>query len=475
MQFNSVIFGVFFTIVFFVYWALPEKHRAYFLLLSSYYFYMSWDAKYVLIILLTTCLSYSAAIAIEKQESKKTRKTILIVTIIILLGFLIFFKYANFVLDTIGCILSIVSIPIHPIVVKVLLPVGISFYTFQTLSYVIDVYNDRVRAERNFIEYAAFISFFPQLVAGPIERTDNLLPQIKKEKKFDYKRATYGIKLMAWGFFKKLAIADVLAVYVDKVYDSPLNYSGLEILMAILFFTIQIYCDFSGYSDIAIGSAKMLGVNLMTNFRSPYLSTSIKEFWSRWHISLSTWFRDYVYIPLGGNRCSKAKNALNLLITFLISGLWHGANWTFVLWGGVHGVAQIIENFVHRWHKEGILKSRTIKWMFTFLFCNITWILFRAESLDEVKMIIRGFTSPAAYRGVLLAGPFGIDMIHWGMILLPIAILGIYDFAADKHDVIAWISEKGIIFRWIVYLLIIWMVLSFMLPSGGSEFVYFQF
>lgn len=334
MLFNSIAFMIFLPIVFILYWILPHRYRWIFLLVSSYYFYMSWDAKYIILILFTTGVSYFAALLIESQESKVRKKIILSSAVLFCLVGLFFFKYFNFFSESIMVLLKCFEIPVKPVLLKLVLPVGISFYSFQTLSYIIDVYRGKAKAERHFGVYATFISFFPQLVAGPIERTENLLPQIKQKHTFNYDMSIYGLKLMLWGYFKKLVIADAIAQYVDPVFAMPSAYGGIDFFIAASFFTIQIYCDFSGYSDIAIGTAKLFGINLMTNFKSPYFSTSIQEFWSRWHISLSTWFRDYIYIPLGGNRCSKLRHSFNLLITFLISGLWHGANWTFVLWGG---------------------------------------------------------------------------------------------------------------------------------------------
>lgn len=343
MNFNSLEYAAFLPIVFALYWALPHKFRWVLLLISSYYFYMSWNPRYVVLILFTTAVSYAAALLLEKYRNRASRNVILAGTLISCLGVLFFFKYFNFASESVAAVARYFSFSMQPITLKLLLPVGISFYTFQTLSYVIDVYRGEVKAERNFGIYAAFISFFPQLVAGPIERTANLLPQIKSEKKFDYDLAMHGARQMLWGFFKKVAVADVAATYVNTAYDTLHSCTGFDLCAAILFFSMQIYCDFSGYSDIAIGTARLFGINLMTNFKSPYFSTSIKEFWSRWHISLSTWFRDYVYIPLGGSRCSKLRNSFNLLVTFLASGLWHGANWTFVVWGGIHGGAQVVE------------------------------------------------------------------------------------------------------------------------------------
>lgn len=332
MLFNSLSFAVFLPIVFGLYWGIPQKYRWIVLFVSSCYFYMSWNVKYIVLIMFTTCVSYISALLIKKYESKK--KLLMCVTLIACLGTLFFFKYFNFIIESFSEVFCFFAIPLHPITLKFMLPVGISFYTFQTLSYVIDVYRGELEAEPHFGKYATFITFFPQLVAGPIERAKNLLPQICGEHKFDYVQATYGLKLMAWGFFKKLVIADNLAVSVDLIYNDIYAYSGFALIVATVFFAFQIYCDFSGYSDIAIGVAKLFGINLMSNFQSPYFSSTIKEFWSRWHISLSTWFRDYVYIPLGGNRKGRCRKYINLIITFMVSGIWHGANWTFVLWGG---------------------------------------------------------------------------------------------------------------------------------------------
>ena len=302
MNFNSFEYAVFLPIVFCLYWLMPHRFRWAFLLLASYYFYMSWNPQYIVLILGTTAISYFAALLIEKCNTVRTKKMVLAGAVFICLGVLFCFKYFNFMSTSLVELCSFLAINLHPITLNVLLPVGISFYTFQTMGYVIDVYRGTVKAERHFGEYAAFISFFPQLVAGPIERTANLLPQIKTVKKFDYDEAAYGLRLMAWGFFKKIVIADNAAIVVDSVYSSLDRCTGFDLIIAVLFFTMQIYCDFSGYSDIAIGTARLLGIKLMTNFKSPYFSGSLKEFWSRWHISLSTWFRDYLYIPLGGQQ-----------------------------------------------------------------------------------------------------------------------------------------------------------------------------
>lgn len=329
MLFNSFAYAIFLPLVLIVYWAIPTKFRWLLLLIASYYFYMRWNYKYVVLILFTTIVSYSVALLLEQTKNQVLKRMYVVLSLMLCLGVLFVFKYFNFAMGTLSRF-----IVFEPRYLDLLLPVGISFYTFQTLSYVIDVYRGDIAAERNFGIYAAYVSFFPQLVAGPIERPSNLLPQIKEDHVFNIENADYGVRLILWGLFKKMLIADNLAVFVDLVFEDIYSYSGGAILIATLFFTIQIYCDFSGYSDIARGSAKLFGIELMENFKSPYFSTSVKDFWGRWHISLSSWFKDYLYIPLGGNRVKKIRNCVNVLITFLVSGLWHGANWNFVVWGG---------------------------------------------------------------------------------------------------------------------------------------------
>lgn len=333
MLFNSIKFAIFFPIVFALYWIWPRRFRWMLLLMSSYYFYMSWNVKYALLIFITTVVSYAAGIFLERTTIQKEKRIILIVSLIICLGILFVFKYLGFVFESISNLFSFFSIQVHPVTLNLILPVGISFYTFQTLGYVIDVYKGKITAEKNFGYYATFVSFFPQLVAGPIERTENLLPQIKTEHTFKESEGLLGTQYIILGLYKKV-IADTLAFHADIVFEDIYNYEGFALLLATFFFSVQIYCDFSGYSDIARGTAKLFGIELMENFRSPYFSRSVKEFWKRWHISLSTWFKDYVYIPLGGNRCSKIRQRFNMIATFLVSGLWHGANWTFVMWGG---------------------------------------------------------------------------------------------------------------------------------------------
>ena len=470
MLFNSWQFALFFPIVFALYWGLPHRFRIGLILTASYYFYMSWNVKYVVLILFTTIVSYFAALLISKTDSTRTKKAILILSLIACLGVLFVFKYFNFFAGAVVDFMSLFTIHLHPMTLKLLLPVGISFYTFQTLGYVIDVYRGTTQPERNFWVYAAFISFFPQLVAGPIERTNNLLPQIKAAHEFNYQQAVYGIKLMTWGFFKKLAVADVLAVYVDRAFFDVYSYQGFSLLLAVFFFTVQIYCDFSGYSDIARGCSKMLGIELMENFRSPYFASSLREFWSRWHISLSTWFRDYVYIPLGGNRCGKFRHNMNLLVTFMISGLWHGASWTFVVWGMLHGLGQVLENaFTPKSKHEPHGLARLVRTLMTFVFVMLAWVFFRAQSLSEAVYVLGHIFMPVM-RGNLM-----INNTSQAVIALFIPLLLLYDFISLKADAIDIFSRKSLYVRWTGYILLGLIIVFFSPKDIAEDFIYFQF
>jgi len=480
MLFNSLSYAIFLPIIFALYWLLPQKFKWILLFVSSYYFYMSWNPKYVILILGTTAISYFAALLLEKCNTVKQKKGILLGTVVVCIGVLFFFKYLNFALDSLSSVLRLFSIQLHPLVSNLLLPVGISFYTFQTMSYVIDVYRGDVKAERHFGYYATFISFFPQLVAGPIERTNNLLPQIVNPPKFDERKASNGLHKILWGFFKKAAVADTLAQYVDAFYGDINGHAGFAAVIAIFFFTVQIYCDFSGYSDIAIGSANLLGIDLMENFKCPYFSTSIHEFWKRWHISLSTWFRDYVYIPLGGNRCSKLRQKINLLVTFLVSGLWHGANWTFVIWGSLHGFAQIIENLLKK-PLQRIKKKKIgviLSGLFVFLFCNITWVFFRAESFSDAitvfSKIFVGISQPIQYLKAGLNG-LSIGKSTLVMICSMLFILMIGDYIHIKEKRRFSLSKFPFICRVLAYIVFVWYILCMIPINGGGEFIYFQF
>lgn len=480
MVFNSLSFIIFLPVVFSLHWALPKRFRWVLLLAASYWFYMSWNAKYVVLILLTTFVSYSCGLLFERVHSRHVRRALLGFAFVVCLGMVFLFKYFNFLSGVVVSALNAMALPVHPVTLKLLLPVGISFYTFQTLSYVADVYSGRVRAERHFGKFALFISFFPQLVAGPIERTSNLLPQLARPRDFDYALAAQGVRLILWGFFKKVFVADTLAGYVDRVYAAADIYSGGSHVFAAVAFAVQIYCDFSGYSDIAIGSARLFGVKLCINFRSPYLAATLSDFWKRWHISLSSWFRDYVYIPLGGNRCSKVRNAVNLLITFLASGLWHGANWTFVVWGGLHGIAQVVESFLipkRLWSFPGY---RLFHRALIFGFCIITWVFFRAQSIDEsvriLGKIFRALTQPA-YQATLMIREQHLVAPVLVRIALLLGILIVYDIVSLRTDIPTTLARLHPAGRWCVYILAISLMIHSFLKFGvlSSSFIYFQF
>lgn len=476
MSFASYAYAIFLPIVFLIYWILPAKFRWILLLVASYYFYMSWNPKYVVLIIFTTVVSYFSARGMEKATDRRNRKLILTVCAVSCLGVLFLFKYYNFFAESVAVVFQQFSLPLSPALTNFVLPVGISFYTFQTLSYVVDVYRGDLKAERHFGYYAAYVSFFPQLVAGPIERAGNLLPQLKKKKHFEYEMASYGLKQMAWGYFKKIVIADTLAVFVGSVFEQPQDYHGMTLLLATLGFTIQIYCDFSGYSDIAIGTARLFGIRLMDNFRSPYFSASIKEFWKRWHISLSTWMRDYVYIPLGGNRVGRFRHSVNLMVTFLVSGLWHGANWTFVAWGGIHGAAQVVENFLPI-NTQSTGLRRWVKVPIVFLICAFAWIFFASNTFGDAFYIIghmfEGISDPVAY---LKAGTQ--TNLSWETIrclFVSFGILAVFDYFSLKKDVIYRISELRKPLRWGIYVaFLVWLLMNIQLAEH-SEFIYFQF
>lgn len=484
MAFNSIQYFVFLPIVFLLYWLCPSKIKKYVLLAASYFFYMSWSYKYLGLIVFSTVLSWSTSLAIDRSDKRgKKEKAFLAAGVILNLFVLFFFKYFNFVSQSIHKVGELMNISSgQAVTVSVLLPVGISFYTFQSLSYVIDVYRKKYKAEKNVVNYALYISFFPQLVAGPIERASNILPQLRKEKAFDYNQAVDGSKSVLFGLIKKICIADVLAVYVNSVYNNISGQQGPMILVATLFFTFQIYCDFSAYSEIAIGSAKLFGIELMNNFNCPYFSSSVREFWSRWHISLSQWFRDYLYIPLGGNRCSKVRNYFNLLITFLVSGLWHGSNWTFVIWGGLHGIAQITEKafFLKSKNKIDNRFKKVVRIFLTFVFVSFTWIFFRANSITEaisaIKLLFTGWNIANVYSCITSIGKTNLIIIAIGMMLLTTNDYLLYK-GKKLFDII---GKKRAVLRWIIYfMLVIYVSALFIYFNGGfgtaQQFIYFQF
>lgn len=483
MLFNSMAFAIFLPIVFILYWICPSKYRYIFLLAVSYYFYMSLDVRYVFLLLFSTVVSYLLARSFGSTKSLYTKRVALLAGILSLTGILFLYKYLDFFFEIINAATQSFSIPIQTPTLKLMLPVGISFYTFQTLGYLIDVYKGKYPAEKHFGYYSLFVSFFPQLLSGPIGRGDKLLPQFKKVRLFDSSKAAYGLKLMAVGYFKKLVVANLLVSSVDSVFDNVNSYIGLVYIIVTIMFAIQIYCDFSGYTDIAVGVGMLFGIELTQNFKSPYFSHSIKEFWSRWHISLSTWFRDYLYIPMGGNRVGRFRHALNLMITFLVSGLWHGAGLTFLVWGGLHGLYQIIENLLfHRKKGKGIARRKGFLSFFslvlTFFLVCFAWIFFRAGSFaDAWRMISLSLFQINDLNEYLKTAVICLDMTYTHMVYIsiPVILLGIYDYASLKTDVISYISSRKIWVRYPVYILFLLVILLFSEKGVSTEFYYFQF
>ena len=392
MLFNSLHFFIFFIIVTLGYWSLGWAGRWRLLLFASCYFYMIFKPEYLLILLFTIIIDYYAGIWLEKSQGKQ-RKWLLVISIISNVGILAFFKYYQFFFENISHILGLWQIENPFPLMKFLLPIGLSFHTFQAMSYTIEVYRGNQKAEQHFGIYALYVMFYPQLVAGPIERPQNILPQFHKKQKYNWEQVKSGLMMMAWGLFKKIVIADRLAMVVDFAYQNPSEQNGLTLLLATFFYTFQIYCDFSGYSDIALGSARVMGFELMENFRTPYFSTSISEFWRRWHISLSTWFRDYLYIPLGGNRVSEWRRYFNQFFVFMISGLWHGAAWTFVIWGSLHGfyliLAVLRDKYLPKLSLPNNLFGKSINLISTFILVMLAWVFFRAKGIQDALVVLK--------------------------------------------------------------------------------------
>jgi len=470
MLFNSVEFAIFLPIVFLLYWYVFSKNlrvQNLLILTISYFFYGWWDWRFLSLIAFSSTVDYLVGLQMGKAKKPSKRKLFLGISLLVNLGMLGFFKYYNFFVDSFVAAFAGLSIDLNVNTLKIILPVGISFYTFQTLSYSIDIYRRKLKPTKDVVAFFAFVSFFPQLVAGPIERASNLLPQFFKNREMTARNLAIGSRLIVWGMFKKVCVADNLAMFVNKVYGAPDEYTGLVCIVATLFFAFQIYCDFSGYSDIAIGTARLLGFRLMTNFRTPYFSQSIREFWGRWHISLSTWFRDYVYIPLGGSRVGLLKWQRNLIITFLVSGLWHGANWTFVVWGGIHGVANSIEALNR---KYGVLKFNIpiINLLYTFTIVCISWVFFRANNVSEAFVFIQNMFVPtvAGIGNVVKPYHFLVMVSMLGLMLFS-EIIPHFNFF--KHRI--W-KHRAI--RWSFYYLLILMLFIFGRTSD-TEFIYFQF
>ncbi|MBQ8603536.1 MAG: MBOAT family protein, partial [Oscillospiraceae bacterium] len=467
MLFNSVSFLIFFPIVVMGYFIIPEKLKNHWLLIASYYFYMSWQPVYALLILFSTATTFYCAVLIDKARDEKQKKLFLAVNIIVNIAILGYFKYFNFIVDSLLAVFPSLGIARNN---NLLAVVGISFYTFQSLGYSIDVYRGRVEREKDFLTYALFVSFFPQLVAGPIERSANLLPQLHKSYKFEYNRVTDGLVIMAWGFFKKLVISDGAALIVNAVYNDVTKYTGIQLVMATFLFAFQIYCDFSGYSDIAVGAANVMGFKLMRNFNHPYFSQSVVEFWRNWHISLSGWFMDYVYFPLGGSRKGKFRTYINLMITFLVSGLWHGASWTFVIWGGINGIYNVLERIffgkkqaeIRRLKKAGKPVPKTkpvvavLKAVITFILIDFTWIFFRANNLTDAVYVLQNMFSDVSM--LFTPGYFTQAMETIGYytnngtaIIVCIVLMFIVELWEGKGELVDRINKCATPVRWFFY------------------------
>lgn len=492
MTFNSFGFLIFFPIVLALHFLLPLKIRWIALLIASYYFYISWNPELIYLIVFTTLVSYVSGLVIHKSKSRATRRFWLVLTLVVCLGILFFYKYFNFLSTSVTEILRFFSLPVNDFTLDLILPVGISFYTFQTLSYVIDVYRGSIEPERHFGYYALYVSFFPQLVAGPIERPENLIPPLKVKHVPNPDNFREGLKIMICGFFKKLAVADILAPYVNSVFNNPDESNALSVIIASCLFAVQIYCDFSGYTDIAIGCARIMGIRLMQNFNMPYMARTIKEFWARWHISLSSWFRDYVYIPLGGNRCSSARQSFNVFVVFLLSGIWHGANWTFVLWGVLHGMYQIVGKVTLPLRKKVCAalhinrEASAYAWwerFVTFVLVGFAWIFFRANNLSDLGTLIsRLFTGWGGENywktslSLLNITPAEIIVVILSIIimnLLDILIMQNKDSTRfNSYDGKACVRDNSYVYL-LMCIGVAWLVL--LAGGGASSFIYFQF
>jgi len=478
MLFNTISFALFLPIVFIFYWFVANKNlklQNILLLLSSYFFYACWDWRFLFLLIFSTLLDYYTGLKMCDSQNKTQKKFWFILSVSINLGFLGIFKYYNFFIDSFLGLISNFGFKMNPYTLNIILPVGISFYTFHGLSYVIDIYKDRIKAEKNFIDYSVFVSFFPLLVAGPIERATHLLPQIQKKRTFDYAIAIDGLRQILWGLFKKVVIADQCATYANQIFNNSADQSGSNLVLGALFFAFQIYGDFSGYSDIAIGTARLFGIDLLKNFAFPYFSRDIAEFWRRWHISLSTWFRDYLYIPLGGSKGGTWIKVRNTFIIFLVSGFWHGANWTFLIWGFLNALyimPSIIFN-THRKNLDTVAQGKLLPnfkelflMMLTFSLTVFAWIFFRAQNVTHALSYISGiftkslFTMPTVTPLVLFALIGLFIIIEW---------IGRQNQYAIAHFGLSWPKPL----RWSFYYLIIAAIFYF--NGVEQQFIYFQF
>ena len=478
MTFISPEFVIFFSVVIPLFFWARHRFRWLLLLVMSYVFYAFGTVQYLPLIALSTLIDYVAARMMPQRESPAWRKGWLTASIVANLGILFTFKYFNFFNESMAS-----AVGYTPLTLDVVLPVGISFYTFQSMSYTIDVYRGRIQPEKHLGVVAAYVAFFPQLVAGPIERASNLMPQFRQKHRFDEARTISGLQLILWGFFKKVVIADRLAIYVNAVYNDVGHHTGETLLLATFFFSFQVYCDFSAYSDIAIGTARIMGFNLMDNFRQPYFARSVGEFWSRWHISLSTWFRDYIYIPLGGSRVSILRHMFNLMVVFFVTGLWHGAGWTFIIWGMLHGVAVSLQALTRRmgwtvFPESGGWTVEGLKLLLTFCFVAVTRVFFRANSLDDAFYIVEHlfvFDPSVDVTAMFAEGLLGAQ-VEFALSLSLIAGLIIIDTFAERSSIPALMSRLPVLVRWPVYYLLgAAVVFSGLYGTGAQQFIYFQF
>lgn len=482
MLFNSLEFAIFLPIVFILYWIVSGNRmlRNALLLIASYVFYGWWDWRFLFLIIISSFVDFIIGQKLYKSNKKSNRKIFLLISLSVNLGLLFYFKYANFFIESFVDSFRLFGKELEVSTLNIILPVGISFYTFQTLSYTIDIYRKQLEPTKDWLAFFAFVAFFPQLVAGPIERASHLLPQFYKTYKFNYNQIKNGLLLIAFGLFKKMVIADRAAVYVNEVYNNPADYEGVQLILGTLLFAFQIYCDFSGYSDIAIGTARTLGFDLMKNFDSPYFSKSITEFWRRWHISLSTWFRDYVYIPLGGSRRGKYRTYANLFIVFLVSGLWHGAAMTFVIWGAIHGLIIVLEKATYKlktpaYNLIGFNKNSFSNKLFftaiTFFIVCVAWIFFRANNLNDSILILKQSFNITGNSNIYTAG---LDLYNMNILFISIFSLIFIEIIHKKINLYTFLNKQSVVFRWSFYFLIFAVIFIFREVSI-QEFIYFQF
>lgn len=479
MLFNSIEFAIFFPIVFILYWFVTHKDykkQNFLLIAASYYFYACWDWRFSFLLLFSTILCYWTGLAIFRSETKKKRKFWLWFSVAVNVGVLGFFKYFNFFIESFSDFLGVVGLQANLSTLSIVLPVGISFYTFHGLSYVIDIYKDRIQPERNVVNYALFVGYFPLLVAGPIERATHLLPQLIKERKFDYSKSVDGLRQILWGLFKKIVIADNCATVVNQIFSNYQNEPASNLFLGGVLFAFQIYGDFSGYTDIALGTSRLLGIELLQNFKYPYFARDIAEFWRRWHISLTTWFRDYIYIPLGGSREGKLKSIRNTFIIFLISGFWHGANWTFILWGFYHALLflPLLVLGKNRKNTNTIAEGKFLpnfkeigQLLLTFILVLIGWIIFRAPSIQIAFDYIGGLFSKSLFK----LPSYSINTL----ILMTVIMLGMEWLQRMRLHGLEHLELllKYSWMRWIVYFFIVFSIIQF---GGKAEtFIYFQF